>query len=230
VAGQAERGGLESLQTVAAFAAVRVGRSGELRGMRITMAIGATLKLDFVERAPALRNMTLRTGHGRMLPFQGISGCGVLFHAEGRRLEASHGVARGALTAAHPLGELATMRIGFVTIHTPLENQRLFEISVGMALHALDRGMFTEKRKFCFGVVEAFIQSGCRNPVPTHGTVAGLTGPLKAATVRIGVAIRALSERNSCVPRPSAAIWRVAFLACDLSVQSGERVTRFGMI
>ncbi len=138
VPGQAERGGPESQQTVAAFAAVRVGCDGELGSMGIIMAIGATLKLDFVERASALGNMTLRAGHGRVLPFQGISGCGVLFHAEGRRLEAFHGVARRALTAAHPLGKLAAMRIGFVTIHALLENQRLLEISLGVALHAFD--------------------------------------------------------------------------------------------
>jgi len=47
VAGQSERGGLVSLEVVAAVAGVGVGCRGELTGVLVAMAVGATLKLDF---------------------------------------------------------------------------------------------------------------------------------------------------------------------------------------
>lgn len=80
----------------------------------------------------------------------------MLFHAEGRGFETVHTVARCAF-AACPFGKLAAMRIGLVTIHAFLEQNRLLEISAGMALHAFDSSMLTEKRELCFGMIEAFI-------------------------------------------------------------------------
>lgn len=53
---------------------------------------------------------------------------------------------------------------------------------------------------------------------------------LEAAPMRIRVTIAAFAEGNSCISRFPVMAWRMAILACDLRVQSGQRVARFRMV
>lgn len=48
--------------------------------------------------------------------------------------------------------------------------------------------------------------------------------------MRIGVTIGALVKRNAYVPWPAIARRSMTFLACDLGVQSGQRVAGFRMV
>jgi hypothetical protein len=57
---QAEGGGLVAIQRMALLAAIQKGRAGELCLMFILVAIEAELKLDFVNRFFAARNVALR--------------------------------------------------------------------------------------------------------------------------------------------------------------------------
>ena len=72
-----------------------------------------------------------------MRALQRVSTGGVLLHRERRWLPAIHCVTGGTLAAIRALGELAFMRIGPVAIHALLKCERLFEVSVGMALRAI---------------------------------------------------------------------------------------------
>lgn len=89
-----------------------------------------------------------------VFPLQWITGGVVLFHAKKRRLPAFHGMAFRAFTLFRPRFELAFVRIGLMAIRAVLERQRLFEISVDVALSATDRGVLSKQRIFGFGMVE----------------------------------------------------------------------------
>lgn len=133
VPGQRKRRGLVSLQRVAALAVVEVWSRRELPLMLIFVAIGAALKLNLEERVFAFGNMTLGALDAEMLPFQRIGRGGMKFRRKRRRFEAIHGVAGRAPCAPGPLGELAVMRIGLVTIHALGERDRFLELSSSVA-------------------------------------------------------------------------------------------------
>lgn len=84
----------------------------------------------------------------------------MLLQRELRRFPSLHGVARRALGATRPLGELAIVGIRFVAVHARLESQRLLEISAAVALDAIHRRMFPEQGIFRFRVIEA-LADGC---------------------------------------------------------------------
>lgn len=73
MAGQGESGWLKSLQTMAPLAAIGVGCGRELGGMRVFVAIGATLELELVERGFAPGDMALCARHRFMLALQWVS-------------------------------------------------------------------------------------------------------------------------------------------------------------
>ena len=66
-------------------------------------------------------------------------------------------MARGTLPAIRTLGELAFMRIGPVAIHALLECERLFEISVGVALSAIHAHVLALQRELGLRMVKTFI-------------------------------------------------------------------------
>jgi hypothetical protein len=139
---------------MAALAAVCVWSAGELTGMLIPMAVAALRKLEFVDSILALREMALIALHLRMLALQRISSGSVLLHAEGGGFEAVHGVAGSAFPSVWPFGELATVRIGLMTIDALPERDRSLEVALGMALHAIDFYVFAQQRKLCLGVID----------------------------------------------------------------------------
>lgn len=122
------------------------------------------------------------------------------------------------------------MRIGPVTIRAFVKCKRLFEIASGVALHAIHLSVSAKKGKFRLGMVERAIQRRCRDLLPSGGAVTGLAGLGKTTTVRIGMAIRATAECNFGVPRLFVLPGRVALLARDLGMQTGQRIPSNRMV
>lgn len=191
VLSQAERGWLVSLESMAAIASVEVGRRGKLPRMLIGVAVGAALELNLEQRIFPLRDMTLSTFQARMPALQRIRAGGVFSHREGRGLPSLYGVAGGALYAARTLGKLAIMRIGLVTIHTLLEDQRLLKVSVGVALGAIYGLVLAFEGKLGFGVVEALIDGCERNLLPSVRRMTRLAALREASVMRVFMAIGA---------------------------------------
>src|SRR5579859_5917242 len=163
---QRKRGRLVSLQRVAPLARVQVRSPGELPIMFILVAIGAAPKLDLEERVFAFGDMTLRTLHCEVFPFERISRGGVLFRRERRGLEAFYRVAPRALRASGPLRKLSVMRIGLVTIHALRKCNRLFEISTRVAARAIHRPMLALERVLRLPVVKVLTHHRQRNSLP----------------------------------------------------------------
>ena len=137
VAGQRERRGFVPLQRVASLAGIEVRSPGELPIVLVFVAISATRKHNLEQCVFALGNMTLGAFDGEVFAFERIGRGRVIFRRERRRFETFHGVAARALRTSGPLGELAVVRIGLVTIHALCERDRLFEISTSMAARAI---------------------------------------------------------------------------------------------
>ena len=191
VLGQAERGWLVSLESMAAIASVKVRCRGKLPRMLVGVAIGAALELNLEQGVLPLWDMTLSTFQACMPTLQRIRAGGVFLHREGRRFPSLHGVAGGALYAARTLGKLAVMRIGLVTIHALLEYQRLLKVSVGVTLGAIDGLVLAFEWVLGLGVVEALIDGGERNLLPSIRRVARLAALREASVMRVFMAIGA---------------------------------------
>lgn len=218
---ESKSGGLESLQIVACLATIGIRRLSKLPSMLIRVTVSATLKLDFIARGLALRDMAFRARHRSMLPLQRVGGCRVLLYPESRRFKTLHGVAIPAFPAVRPLRKLPAMGIGFMAIHASLKNQRLLKVPLSMTLHTLHICMLPQQRKFRLRMIEALTQHRSRNSIPPNRAVAGLTSLLEAAAMGIGVAIFAVPEGDSGVSWPSVMPGRVALATKHLSVQPG---------
>lgn len=133
-------------------------------------------------------------------------------------------MAGGALAAVTSLGKLAAMRIGPVTVHTLLKNQRLLEISARVALGAFDGGMFSQQRVLGLGMVEALADCLGRHSLPAAGVVARLTALGEASAMRIRVAIRTFAESDADITRLAVRSGRMTFLAGDLGMRTGQRI------
>jgi hypothetical protein len=93
VPAQAECGGQKLLQGVAILAAIEMGRDGELPGMFIGVAVGATLKFHLVKRFFAFRKVTLPALQRGMFALQGIRGLRVFLEPKLRRFKTIDAVA-----------------------------------------------------------------------------------------------------------------------------------------
>jgi len=230
MSGQCERRGLVSLQRVAALTGVEIWSRRELSIVLVFVAIDATRELDFKQGVFAFRDMTLGTLHSEVFPFERIGGGRVIFRRKGRGFEAVDGVASGALRSLRLLGELAIMRVGLVTIHAGSKRDGLFEISTGMAKRAVHDHVLSLQRVLRLGVIEVLIHHRQGNPLPTRGAVAGLAALREAAMMRIRMAIGALRERQSCVPRFAVGAGGMALFTLHLRMRAGQRIPRFGVI
>jgi hypothetical protein len=99
--------------------------------------------------------MTLRTLESCVSALQWVKGCRVILDSEPGRLPAIHSVTCSALAAVGTFCELSLVRIWFVAVDAFSKNERLFEIAIQMTLPAAHRLMFSEQRKFRFGMIEA---------------------------------------------------------------------------
>ena len=214
---------------MALVASIEIGGRGKLIGMSIGMAIGAALKLDFVKGVLALRNVALHALQARVTALQRVVGRSVFFHGEKGRLPSLYVVAGRTFAAILTLYELPVMSI-LVAIRALLEWDLLLEIAVGVALGAIDGGVLALERVLGLGVVEALVDGLQVDPLPSTGVVAGVATLREAAVVRILVAIGALAEWNANVLRLAIGTVGVTLAALHLRMQSGERITGFGVV
>jgi len=197
--------------------------------MSIGMAIGAALKLDFIQGVLALRNVALHALQPRVTALQRVVGRSVFFHGEKGRLPSLHVVAGRALTAILTLDELTVMSI-LVAIRALLEWDLLLEIAVGVALGAIDAEVLALERVLGLGVVESLVHGLQVDPLPPAGIVAGVATLRETAVVRILVTIGALAEWNANVFRLAIGTVGVTLGALHLRMQSGEGITGFGVV
>ena len=174
--------------------------------------------------------MALCALQGGVLAFQWIGRGGVLLESISGRLEALNIVARCALPTIRTFGELAAVRIRPVAVHALRECQRLLEVASCVALRALHFSMLPQERVLGLRVIEALIDRGRRDPLPTTRVVAGLASLREAAFMRIAVAIGALAEGQSHEARLVVRSWRMTFLTGHLGVQSSQWIARLGVV
>jgi hypothetical protein len=120
-----------------------------------------------------------------------------------------------------PLHELTAVRIGLVAIHTFCKYQRLLEISVRMALGAIDSRVFALKRILGLGMIEALVDCLQRDFFPAARAVAGLAALRKASVVRILVAIGTQVKGNAYILRLAVGAVDMALGALHLGMQAG---------
>ncbi len=134
----------------------------------------------------------------------------------------------GALAFFGATCELAAVGIGLVAIDALGKGDRLFEITGGVARDARDRGVLTEQRIFCFGVIEGKVLS---NFFPAGGGVAVLARFLELTPMRIEMARGAGAKFHVLEARGAArCIGLVTFFAGDFDVHAGKRIAGFGVI
>jgi len=210
-------GRLEDTLAMAAFAAVPVRQSRELRFMNVTMACNAGKIFNPVDNHSRIRHMTFRTFYFEVMLFQGEPGFVVLCHAEGSLFEILDSMAFVAIAAFGSGGELAVMRIP-MAVQTPRKNQRLRKIAARMTCVARNSGMFPLKREPGLRMLEN--GRGIRRLPPGIGIVAGSASGFEAVRVRIPMAGRAILKRNAFVfySRLCPARCHVAFVTCNLQV------------
>jgi len=193
------------------------------------MAVRAGLELNLVERFLALRNMALRAFEAGMAAFQRVRAFRVFLHRKFGWLEAFDRMTSRALALIGALGELAAVRIRFVTGNALVEHQRLLEIAARMTLYAFHLRMLPLQGILRLRVIEVLGESGS-DLLPTRSCVAGLASLLEAAMVNIVVAVRTLSEGKASVARLSIGSGGMALLALHLQVLSGQGVACLGVI
>src|SRR5579871_2939085 len=221
VLGNREGRRLVPLQIVAAVAGVQIWSRSKLAVVPVGMAIGTMLELHFEQRVLPFRDMTLRALQPGVASLQRIRAQGVLLDREKGGLPSLHRMARRTLTGVGTFSKLAIVRIGFVTIHAFRENQRLLEVSIGMALRAIDRGVFAFERIFGLRVVEPLVDRLQRDLLPAARAMAGLATLREAAVVRVLVTIGALVEGDTDVLRLPIRPVDMALGTLHLGVQSG---------
>lgn len=136
-------------------------------------------------------------------------------------------MARGAFTLVLAVDELTLMRI-LMAIDALCESDRLLEISVRVALDAVNIRVFAEQREFGLRMVKSLV---FRHFFPARGCMTRFAGLRKRTVVRIPVAVAAFRKRDARESRLTA--WsgrRVAFLAGYLRMKPRQRVARFVVI
>ncbi len=200
----------------------------ELAFVNILVAILALCLRDFENRGFALRYVALVAGNRHMAAFQRVF-CGfVIFHGEGRRLEAIHGVAACAVGAAGPFEELSSVII-LMTIHARRKGYLRLEVPVLVAVFASHGFVSAEQWIFRFRMVESL--QPC-DLFPVRGVMTGLAALDKGALMQIDVTCRALRERKSRVLDERLRIRhrRMALRTGNLFVRPGQGIFRRRMI
>jgi hypothetical protein len=190
--GQREMRGTKLRDAVALFTAILVRRGRELPVVNVLMATAALRLGDSKYGALALGDVALVAFHLRMFAFEWIAAGRMLFHAEGRGLEAVHLMAGGAIAAARQRRELPSVVVR-VAVGAGRMGHRRFEITLGVTFAARYAAVLSKKRKCRFGVVEAF---ELRYSRPTGSAVARLARSFETALMRICMAAGACGERE----------------------------------
>jgi hypothetical protein len=188
------------------------------------------IELHLENGVGALGIVALGTRHRGVLSRQRIRRRRVLHQPESGRLEACDTVTGCAFTPIDALGELSTVRIRPVTIHAFPKRQRLLEVSSHVALQAVHRSVPTEEGEFGLGVVKVLAQRSRGNLLPSRCAVAGLAGRFESSAMRIRVAIRTTAKGESGVTRLFVFSRKMALLAGDFGMQTGEWITGLGVV
>lgn len=219
--------GLKTGDGVALLATIVVRRRGELPIVWVLVAFGALREGDLISRRRARRHVAFRAFNLRVLALQRIGRGGMFLHSECCGFPAIDHMARRAFSLVPARAKLPAMLV-LVAIHAFGEGHRLLEIRIGVALGALNVGVFAQQGKFRPGMVELL---GGSNLFPAVRGVARFAGLRKSTVMYIGVAIRTLSKGDA--GEPCGASWlrrSVALLTGDLRVQAGEWEACFRMI
>ena len=227
---QGKRRGLVPVERVALFAFVQIGRIRELAVMVIMVAVHTLFELDLVLCLFTLRDVALVAIDFEVPSFQRVVARGVVLGGERGRLPSVHRVAPGTFNALRTLRELPGVRIGQVAVRTLGEWNFFLEIATLVAGAAIDGRVFSKQRILGLGMIKTLAHRRQGNLLPATGRVAGFAGLREAAVVRIGVAIRALAERDPGIARFAVGARRVAFFALHLRVQSRQWIARFTVI
>jgi hypothetical protein len=219
-----------AFKIVAAVTSIEVRRSGKLPGVTIAMTVRAPFKFDLEKRSLAPRDVALSAFQPGVPALQRVSSRYVFFYGKCRWLPPVHVMAGRAFALIRPLGELPIMRIGLVTIHALLKSQRLLKVAFDVALSAIYADVLSFERKPCRRMIKALVYRAKRNFLPTSSAVARLATLDKTSAMRIFMTIRALIESDSRVSRLIVWSLRMALGALDLSVQTGERISRLRVI
>jgi len=132
-----------------------------------------------------------------------------------------HCVAAFAAPAAGTFGKLATVRIGLMAVGAAVVRNRRFKISGLVTTDAGNLDVLAEQGITGFRVIEAL---GKTRFCPGGSSVAGIASLLERRFVRIAVAFRTACKGQAGITR--LAVWpgRVATLALNEAVLSGERI------
>ena len=118
----------------------------------------------------------------------------------------------------------------FVAVRTFGKRDLFLEVSVGVALGALDFRVLSLERIFRLRVIKALVDVLQGDLFPSGRGMAGRAGLRETAVVRILVTIRAQIERNAGVLRFAIGTVRMALCALHLSVQTGQGIAGFAVI
>jgi len=214
-----ERRRREPVLAVAAVAAVGMGRGGELFGVGIFVAVGATGECELEAHLRARSGVALRASHARVPGAQRIGGEGMLGDGEGRRLEPGGGVTLRAFAAAGAPSELPLVGIA-VAVTTAGVSQRPAEVCAFVAGSAGHLPMLAGERE---GGLAVIVLRARR--FPRVRAVARLARRRKAPAMRIGVAGGAAVEAQTLVNRlvPDPGVGPVALRARHAEVRTRER-------
>lgn len=185
---QGEGGRLIAFQVVALVASIEVRSGDKLASVPVPVTIGALGKFHLIQGVFPFGDVALGTFQPRMTALQWILRGSVFLHCEQGRLPALHFVTGGTLTAIRTFGELSIVSV-FVAVGTFGERDLFLEISVGVALGALDLRVLSLKWILRFRVVEALAYVLQRSLLPTGRGVARRTGLREAAMMRVRMTI-----------------------------------------
>ena len=150
---QCERRRMKHRLRMARFTLVAIGLRRELRPMGIVVAALAGGRRQLVLRIRPGRLVTRRANQPLVFPLQRERTLLVVFDGVQRRLEAFFVMARAAIAACRPSGELTLMDV-FVTIRAQRVRDFFAEVAIGMALEAAYVAMFTQQRELGPVVIE----------------------------------------------------------------------------
>lgn len=193
-----EQSGFKSFDIVTAFAVIQPWRTRKLPLVNVLMTILALSFGDLEKRVfvvQTLGQVTLFASHVRMLAFERVFGCRVIFYGEGGRFPTLNGMALSAFTLAGAAEELTFVRV-LMAVHALREWNRRLEIPVRVAIAAGHGRVLAFQRKLRLAVVKPLQLSDL---MPIHRIVAGLARLAEASLVGIDVTGGAFLKRDSRV-------------------------------
>lgn len=208
---QREFHGMKALYAVAVFTTILVRGPRELSLVHIHVTCQTFRVSDLEHRVRTFRDVTFRTCHFFVLPFERVFSGSMHRYREERWLEALHIMTLGAFAGRFALAELPVVHI-LMAIYTFRVWDGFLEVRILVAFLAKHGFVLPEEREICFGMVKSRDSS---HLAPRRCRMARLARIRKCPVVRIAMARDAILEGNSGVLH--VGLWSlyggVAFLA-----------------